>query len=183
MNILAEQGPANPGPRASRTLGYLPVILLPLLLLWGPAPAAAKDVVGWVENVTVYPGALEIKAKVDTGAKTSSLNCLCINPVERDGKKWVSFSVKNEDGDTIMLEKPIHRMARIKRHFGEKQIRYVVMLGVCMGDVYREAEVTLVDRTGFNYQMLIGRNFMEDDFLVDPSATFVNQPACLGPPD
>ena len=181
MNILAEQVSAE--PRRWGTRRQLPALAALLLVLALPAPAAAKDVVGWVEKVNVYPGTLEIKAKVDTGAKTSSLNCLCITPVERDGKKWVSFSVKNEDGDTIMLEKPIHRMARIKRHFGEQQIRYVVMLGVCMGDVYREAEVTLVDRTGFNYQMLIGRNFMEDDFLVDPSATFLNPPACLGPPD
>ena len=168
--------------RRTRMYAYLLVLLIVLLSMTAFLSAGAKEVVGWVEKAVVYPGTLEIKAKVDTGAKTSSLNCQCINPIKRDGKDWVSFSLKNEDGETIMLEKPIHRIARIKRHFGDQQVRYVVMMGICLGDTYREAEVTLVDRSGFNYQMLIGRNFLQDDFLVDPSATFLKQPGCLDPP-
>jgi len=77
----------------------------------------------------------------------------------------------------------VTRMARIKRHFGKEQVRYVVKLGICLGSVYREAEVTLVDRTGFNYPLLVGRNFLKDDFLIDPSATFLNKPDCKGAPE
>ena len=168
------------GCRIHRRYGLL---LLPLLLsATVPASATAKEEVGWVEKAVVYPGAIEIEAKVDTGAETSSLHCQCIDPVKRDGREWVSFTLKNELGETVMLEKPVHRIARIKRHFGEQQARYVIMLGICLGDTYREAEFTLVDRTGFKYQMLIGRNFLQKDFLVDPSAAFLRQPACLGPP-
>jgi len=165
----------------SRSSGALCFCMFLLCLV--PAGAAqAKEVVGWVENAVIYPGGVSIKAKVDTGAKTSSLDCGCITPFKRDGKDWLSFSVKNQQGDMVRLEKPVKRIAKIKRHFGKDQKRYVVMLGVCLGSVYREAEVTLVDRSGFNYALLIGRNFLQDDFLVDPSATFRNTPNCKDTP-
>ena len=108
-------------------------------------PADAKEVVGWVENARIYPGGVTIKSKIDSGAKTSSLHCQCITPVKREGKEWVSFSVKNQKGEIAMIEKPIERIAKIKRHFGEEQQRYVVKLGICLGSVYREEDVTLVD--------------------------------------
>lgn len=142
------------------------------------APVYAKEVVGWVEKAMIYPGKIQIKSKIDTGAKTSSLNCQCITPIKRNGEDWVSFSVKNFNGEITMIEKPIVRIAKIKRHFGEQQERYVVKLGICLGNVYREEDVTLVDRSGFNYQMLIGRNFLKKDFLVDPDQTFLNKPRC-----
>lgn len=161
------------------------VIILACLLLILPVTHTvwAKQVVGWVENVKVYPGGVTVKAKLDTGAKTSSLDCECITPFKRDGKDWLSFSVRNHKGQVVRLEKPVTRMARIKRHFGKEQLRYVVKLGICLGSVYREAEVTLVDRTGFNYALLVGRNFLKDDFLIDPSTSFLNQPDCKGAPE
>jgi hypothetical protein len=144
--------------------------------------ADAKEVVGWVENAKVYPGGVTIKSKIDSGAKTSSLNCQCITPVKRDGRDWVSFSVKNHKGEITMIEKPIDRIARIKRHFGEQQERYVVKLGICLGSVYREEDVTLVDRSGFNYQLLVGRNFLRGDFLIDTGNTYINKPSCKDAP-
>jgi len=145
-------------------------------------PAGAKEVVGWVEKAMIYPGGIQIKSKVDTGAKTSSLNCQCITPIKRNGEDWVSFSVKNFEGNITLIEKPIHRVAKIKSHFGEMQERYVVKMGICLGSVYREEEVTLADRSGFNYQMLIGRNFIKNDFLVDPGNTFLSKPSCKKAP-
>lgn len=156
------------------------------VLLWSifvSGAVYAKDVVGWVETVKIYPGGIPVKAKLDTGAKTSSLDCECITPFKRDGKDWLSFSVKNHKGDIVRLEKPVTRVAHIKRHFGKEQKRYVVKLGICLGTIYREAEVTLVDRSGFNYALLVGRNFLKKDFLIDPSATFLNKPACKGIPE
>jgi hypothetical protein len=151
--------------------------------VFAAAPLAnAKEVVGWVENAKVYPGGIQIKAKIDSGAKTSSLHCQCITPIKRNGKDWVSFTVNNFRGDIVRIEKPVYRVAKIKRHFGEQQERYVVKLGVCLGSVYREGDVTLVDRSGFNYQMLIGRNFMKNDFLIDTGSTFVNKPSCKDAP-
>lgn len=153
--------------------------LILILLVLGPSSIGwAKQVVGWVEKVQVYPGGVTIKAKLDTGAKTSSLDCTCITPFKRAGKQWLSFSIKNHRGDIVRLEKPVVRTVRIKRHFGKEQVRYVVRLGICLGSVYRQTDVNLIDRTGFNYYLLVGRNFFKEDFLIDPSRTFLKSPKC-----
>lgn len=141
-------------------------------------PANAKEVVGWVEKVKIYPGELAVKAKVDSGAKTSSLNCQCYNFFKRDGKEWVKFTVVNEAGEATELEQPVIRIAQIKRHYGEKQERPVVKLGLCLANVYKETEFTLIDRSGLNYQVLVGRQFLEEDFLIDPGETFTRNPVC-----
>ncbi|MGD8483503.1 MAG: RimK/LysX family protein, partial [Thioalkalispiraceae bacterium] len=124
----------------------------------------AKHVVGWVEKVSIHPGNLDVKAKIDSGARTSSLHCDCIQIKEKEGEKWVSFTVTNFKGEQVRLERKIQRMSKIKRHFGELQERIVIKLGVCLGNVYKDIEVNVVDRTGLNYPMLIGRNFLSGDF-------------------
>lgn len=137
-----------------------------------------QQVVGWVEKVSIHPGNLVLKAKIDSGAKTTSLHCDCISIAERDGKKWVSFTVANDKGDQIRLEREVVRIAKIKRHFGQSQERAVIKMGVCLADVYKEVEVNIVDRSGLNYAMLIGRNFLAGDFLIDSNATFTRKPSC-----
>jgi len=161
----------------------LPVSIAFMVLAFMALPVNAKEIVGWVENAKVYPGGIEIKSKIDSGAKTSSLNCQCITPIKRNNQDWVSFSVKNSKGEITMIEKPVLRIAKIRRFFGKSQERFVVKLGICLGSVYREEEVTLMDRTGFNYQMLIGRNFTRDDFLIDPGKTFTTRPSCQQAPE
>lgn len=157
------------------------LIITVLGVAWVPAHAE-KSVIGWVEKVRVYPGDLVVKAKIDTGAEHSSLNCLCVTPYVRDGEKWVKFTVTSFEGNTVELERPIHRMAIVKRHFGESQERPVVKLGVCLDGVYREVDVNLVDRSGFNYQMLVGRSFMAGHLLVDPEKKYLKPPRCKDAP-
>jgi hypothetical protein len=82
----------------------------------------------------------------------------------------VRFEVKNKSGDKLTLEKKVQRWVQIKRHGAELQKRPVILLGICLGYFYKEIEVNLVDRSDFNYPMLIGRSFMADSFIVDPSA-------------
>ena len=141
-----------------------------------------KVIAGWVEKAKLYPGGIEVKVKLDTGAKTSSLHCDCAEPFERDGERWIRFDVINYKGNRITFERRVHRVAKIKRHFGKVQERPVVMLGLCLGSIYKETEVTLVDRTGFEYQMLVGRKYMEGDFVVDPGVTYSTQPNCAVAP-
>lgn len=138
----------------------------------------AKEVVGWVEKVKIYPGELVVKAKIDSGAKTSSLNCKCYNFFKRNGKEWVKFTVVNYKGEATELEQPIVRIAKIKRHYGEMQERPVVKLGLCLANTYKETEFTLIDRSGLNYQALVGRQYLEEDFLIDPGETFTRRATC-----
>jgi len=142
------------------------------------APASAVEVVGWIERVAIEPGGVVVNAKLDTGAQNSSLHCDCIAPFERDGVKWAGFTVESVNGEKIRLERKVLRTARIKRAGGEPQDRMVIRLGICLGKTYREAEVTLVDRAGMNYPMLIGRSFLEGKFAVDSAATFTSDPGC-----
>lgn len=152
-----------------------------LALAAGTASAErAKSIFGWVEQVRLEPSGLTLRAKLDTGATTSSINAQDIEHFKRDGEEWVRFDIVDPENDNkqIEFERKIERGVRIKRHGGEFQPRDVVRMGVCLGHVYREVEVSLANRKGFNYQMLIGRNFMEGYVVVDPGSTFTADPAC-----
>lgn len=155
---------------------YLFIIVLQIL--WFNQAMAEKEVVGWVETARIYPGGIELRAKIDTGAETTSLNCNCIQYTDHDGEKWVRFTIKNHVGNSLEIEKKIQRIAIIKRHYGESQERPVINLGICLSGTYRETEVNLVDRSGMNYQLLIGRYFLQDHFIVDPATTYTKAPNC-----
>lgn len=138
----------------------------------------AKSVAGYIEKVRVYPGSLLIRAKLDTGAKTSSLNVPQLEYFLRDGRRWVRFTVTNWNEKTTTIDLPMMRIAKIKRHNGRSQERPIVRMGICLGNVYKETEVNLVDRTGYNYQLLIGRRFLEGRFVVDPVLDYTLDPVC-----
>ena len=141
-------------------------------------PTKDLQVVGWVEKVSLFPGNLKIKAKLDTGARNSSLNAKSIEEFERDGQNWIRFKLKNWKGRTESIEARVIRTAIIKQHDSESATRPVILLGVCLGNVYKEVEVNLEDRSKFNYQLLIGRSYLKNSFAVDSSATFTVEPNC-----
>jgi hypothetical protein len=135
---------------------------------------------GWVEKAVLYPQGIVVHAKLDTGAKTSSLHAPDPEFITRDGKEWVRIAVTNRKIETVIIEAPVVRNVKIKRHFGDSQARQVVLLDMCIGNVRKTEEVNLVDRTGLNYQLLIGRNFLEGSFLIDSGATYMLSPDCPG---
>ena len=135
-----------------------------------------KDVVGYVEKVKIFPGELIIRAKLDTGAKISSVDAQNVNIFKRGRERWVCFTIANHEGEVIYLERKILRTIKIKRKGLRPQERMVISLGICLKDTYKEVEVNLVDRDNFNHQMLIGRNFLHQDFIIDPSESFTTVP-------
>jgi hypothetical protein len=146
------------------------------LMCCGVVNAADKKIVGWVEPVAIAPDGVEVNAKVDTGAQTSSLDCACVTMLEEGDK--VRFSVIGNDGQRVWFVRHVERIARIKRQNAKTQERPVVRLGLCMGDVYREVEVNLVNRENFKYPMLLGRNFTNGTAIVDPGTTLTTTPNC-----
>ena len=166
--------------RPQQIYAYLLVLALGAVF---QAPVMAKQVVGWVENVKVYNGnkQLVIKSKIDTGAKTTSINSPHYKIFKKEGKRWVRFKVISFVDREIVIEKPLARTVKIKRHFGTWQTRPVILLGLCLGNIYQETEVNLVDRSGLNYQLLVGRRFLEKGTLVDSSQTFLKEPECTPP--
>ena len=138
--------------------------------------AASQEIVGWVENVLLTEDNLLVKAKIDSGARHSSLHCDCEVVVNQKGEKWVHLKIENFEGKTTELNKKVFRQAKIKRHDGKMQIRDVIKLNIGLGSVKKEVEVNLIDRTGLNYQLLIGRSYLKGDFLIDTNKKFINGP-------
>lgn len=146
-----------------------------------PKPAEQRGVVGYLERVRLYPGNFLIYAKIDTGARTSSLHAQDIAYVDRDGQTFVRFSVTNRDGQTQTFERLVIRRARIRDLGRAAQVRPVIMLGLCIGNVYRFTQVNLSNRKGFNFQMLVGRRFLAQRLLVDPVRQYTVEPSCPRP--
>jgi len=160
------------------TLFHLCFAVLGSLIMATAASAGNKQIVGWLEKARISPGNLVLQAKMDSGADNSSLNVPDFVEFERDGAKWVRFELANNLGQTAMIERKVVRIAKIKRHKGQRQQRPVVRLGICVGNYYKEVEVNLADRRRFKYPLLVGRSFMGDDLIIDPSAQFTLEPAC-----
>ncbi|WP_407354473.1 ATP-dependent zinc protease [Luteimonas sp. R10] len=141
--------------------------------------ARVQDIFGWVEWVEIGASPIRLKAKLDTGATTSSLTADDIEIFRRDGKRHVRFTILDEDSDIEeTIEARLVRHVRIRRHDGSTQRRPVVRLGMCLGDIFREHEFTLVDRSSFLYPVLVGRNYMRGHVLVDSGETFTRRPSC-----
>jgi len=70
------------------------------------------------------------------------------------------------------------RTAWIKQHGAPSYPRPVVRLTICVGGISKEVEVSLVDRSNYQHPLLIGRNFLVGDLIVDPGATFSVSPTC-----
>ena len=166
----------------SKNRCFVLFVLLCLLFPVGDAAAQGRDkqVCGWLEKVRVSPGDLVFRAKMDTGAKHSSLNARSIAEFEKKGEPWVRFVVQDRNGKKMKMEMPLVRTAEIKLRSKQKRIqeRPVILLGICLGSTYKEVEVNLVDRSNFNYQMLIGRSFLGGDFFVDAAESFTLKPNC-----
>ena len=140
----------------------------------------AKDIFGWVERVQIGKSRLELEAKLDTGADTSSLDAAKIRRFrQKGGDRWVEFLVVDEtSGRRIRYKKRLVRYAYIKEHEGPSQRRPVVRMEICLGSHLRDVEVSLVDRSGFQYPLLLGRNALEDIALVDASTSLTTGPEC-----
>lgn len=137
-----------------------------------------KHIIGAIENVRLVPPNVILKARIDTGAKTTSIDARNITPFERDGKQWVRFvCVAGEKEHTI--ERKVLKTVLIKRHGEESQDRYVVNMRIILGEVSQLIPVTLNDRDAYKYPVLIGRNFLRDYFIVDVAKKYRLKPMVL----
>jgi len=136
-----------------------------------------KLVVGELERVMIEPPGGLIVARVDTGADSSSLHAEEIVEFERDGRRWVRFNVKMEDG-VKTIERPIKRVVRVLQQADpEGSRRPVVQLRLRLGNVRETVDFTLADRSHLNNEVLLGRNFLTDVALVDVGKQFIQPPA------
>ncbi|MDH5483994.1 MAG: 30S ribosomal protein S6--L-glutamate ligase [Gammaproteobacteria bacterium] len=116
-----------------------------------------------------------IKARIDSGAKTSSIHAFNIQKFRRSGETWVSFEVhplQNDRKTVVRCERPVLDKRTVKSSSGITETRYVVGATIKIGDENWEIELTLANRDSMGYRMLLGRQAMSGRMLVDPSVSF-----------
>lgn len=156
------------------------ILLVSTELSAGAAKTDAVPVAGWLEHARLTPGDILLEAKLDTGARTSSLHAQNPRQFKRDGKNWVAFYVTGNDGRRVHLERPLVRIVRVRSASGVDEARPAVTLGICIGSVYRVTEVNLVDRSGLAKPLLIGRRFIRGRLRIDVSRRYMLEPVCKG---
>jgi hypothetical protein len=131
---------------------------------------------GWLEYVIFEHWQVVLRAKLDTGAKTSSLHALDIKYFNRNGEPWVRFNTEDKKNDVILkaIELPLLREVKIKSHHNDAVIRPVVELHFCLDGQIYHGQFSLVDRSHFNYPVLIGRRVLKQGIIVDASSTFTS---------
>jgi hypothetical protein len=136
-----------------------------------------KMLLGEVERVWVDPPGLQMIARIDTGASTSSLDADNITSFERDGDDWVRFDVSNSAGEQVTIERPVEKYVRVFQQADKSGSRRpVVDLRLVLGDVRDTFSFTLADRSHLEQGMILGRNFLTDMALVDVSKQYVQPP-------
>lgn len=141
-----------------------------------------KQIVGWIERITLLPAGALTLAKLDTGAKTSSIHAEDIERFERGGSAWVRYTLVLKESKTrterVSAESPLVRKVYIKDHESQPDARPVVELEFCMDGRRHRAHFSLVDRGAFLYSVLLGRDFLAGSFVVDPEVTFLTGASC-----
>ena len=138
----------------------------------------ALPVVGWRELVHLPElGLHAMPAKIDTGARTSSLHGTVLEEFERDGEKFVRFAVDFDQQHVRQVCEAVHVDIRgITSSNGETQRRYVIKTPMRIGDLELRAEISLADRRDMKFPMLIGRSSLRRRFVVDSGYSWLQTP-------
>jgi hypothetical protein len=136
-----------------------------------------KTVIGWREWVSLPDlGIAHIKAKVDTGAKTSALHAFYVQPFERDGMPWVRFGVhplQSTATQVIECEALVKDVRRVTDSGGHAEMRPVIETTLVVHGEMRLIELTLTDRENMMFRMLLGRSALKRRFVVDSGKSFL----------
>lgn len=132
---------------------------------------------GWREWVDLPDlGLGPIKAKVDTGARTSCLHAFELDPFESEGQPWIRFKVhpvQKDDSLVIQCEAPVYDQRSVTDSGGHTEQRYVICTRLRIGSWDQSVEMTLTGRDNMRFRMLIGRTTLKaGGFLVNPGVSY-----------
>jgi len=160
---------------------YLKVIFW-LLFFFMATPVNAEHgneriIAGWLETIVLGPQQITLRAKLDSGAKTSSIHAENIVRFERDNKTWLRFDLPKGQNEKVIqhtIEVPLLKEVLIKRHKLSSVSRPVAELTFCINKHYYTTQFTLTDRRNYNYPVLLGRRFLKNNILIDSAETFIH---------
>jgi hypothetical protein len=142
---------------------------------------SSATVVGWREWVRLpdlLPDSEPIKAKIDTGARTSAIHAWDIETADRDGTTVVRFSLhprQRDDAHVVVAEAPLLDEREVRSSNGDVERRLVVETTLLIADLRYPIELTLTKRDQMGFRMLIGRTAMAGRLLVDPGSSHLTK--------
>lgn len=133
---------------------------------------------GWREWVLFEGKNNHLRAKLDTGARTSTIHAEEVELFERDREEWVRFVVvdperEGHEAETVSYECPVERVARVRNADGQTSERIVVLLSFWLGGEQTTAEFTLNSRHGMLNPVLLGRRAIRELGFVDVRRSFL----------
>ena len=137
----------------------------------------SRPKLGWREWA-IFPdfGDIWVKAKVDTGARTSAIHAFDIEPFDKDGERWVRFNlhpVQRRKTPEIQCECRLLEERQVTSSNGQRQLRPVVRVPVLVASRRFDIDLTLTNRDEMGFRMLLGREALKRRFLIDPGRSFL----------
>jgi len=135
-----------------------------------------KRIIGWREWVALPRlGVPAIKAKLDTGARSSAIHAFDVQPVWIDGREWVRFSVhprQRNDSYVIPCLAPLIDRRWVSNPGGRRERRTVIAASVWIDDEEWPIDLSLTDRDEMGFRLLIGRSAMKGRLVIDPTRSY-----------
>lgn len=132
-----------------------------------------KVLIGRVEWVQLPDLKIKQKARIDTGAKTTSMHAVNIEEVEQRGELFVKFQTLDSEGKVVEVVRKVDTTQKVSNTAGFVSRRYVIKEKVKMGNIEREVLINLNDRSKMDYKFLVGRNLLLGRFIVDVARSHV----------